>query len=373
MGCGSSQQVRVADLHQFEILDYDADEREVCETPTTKYRGLKVGQKLLYQDEATLWIVGEVIKIVYENNNCNVLLHFLSGDEKWIDIASNITKIAPLELLNSYAIDNSVSLSNEQIQNVQYYLEKGTLKRGISAVVSSGIVRKTEFEKELNNEEATHTSQPTEYNQSVSYFKQLMRDDNSCANSATSHNRNNGTETYSSYSSPSSMKKAVEDEFPVLNNANSFSLKPLLSGSDTPLSPAVQVKPTYATVARGAPSRSTESFQPRKAAPAISTASVTPLSPFVTPDARIDRSKIASSSPTVNVSHKEEMIGKAVLMRGYLKSRKLHLSKQEVDALNAIIHFHDKAKNHRKDFPRWVYETYEKILTKYEEVQRSQS
>jgi hypothetical protein len=363
MGCGSAKQVQVADINQLE-LDYDV-QREDGIAATTKYNGLKVGQKLLYLDEINVWIVGEVIKILYEGASCNVLLHFLSRDEIWIEVASNITKLAPLELLNSYAIDNGIPLSMEQLQNVQYYLEKGTLKRGISTVVSVGIVHKTEFEKEANSEEGTYISQPAEFNQSVSYFKQLMRDDSSCANSATYHS---ALEVYVS-SSPA--KKTFDEEFPVLSKATSFSPKTVPSANDScstsPLRPSV-VQPTYATVARGVLNRPTgESIRPRKVSPPFPMPNATPLSPFTIAEPRSERVKVIPA-PSVETSYKEEMIGKAVVMRGYLKSRKLHLTKQEVDALNAIIHFHDKAKNHQKDFPPWVYNTYEKVLAKYDEV-----
>lgn len=370
MGCGSAKQVQVADINQFEIhseLDYDV-QREDSIAATTKYNGLKVGQKLLYLDEINVWIVGEVIKILYEGASCNVLLHFLSRDEIWIDVASNTTKLAPLELLNSYAIDNGIPLSMEQIQNVQYYFEKGTLKRGISTVVSVGIVHKTEFEKEANSEEGTYSSQPAEFNQSVSYFKQLMRDDSSCANSAASYTHHSAVEAYVS-SSPA--KKTFDEEFPALSKATSFSPKTVPSTNDScssnPLRPSV-VQPTYAMVAQGALNRPTgESIHPRKVSPAFPMPNATPLSLFTTPEPRSERVRVIPA-PSIETSYKEEMIGKAVVMRGYLKSRKLHLTKQEVDALNAIIHFHDKAKNHQKDFPPWVYNTYEKVLAKYDEV-----
>lgn len=62
------------------------------------------------------------------------------------------------------------------------------------------------------------------------------------------------------------------------------------------------------------------------------------------------------------------MIAKAVLMRGYVKSHKLKLTKREIDALNAIIHFHDQAdhQSDAADFPHWLYEVFPMALAKYD-------
>ncbi len=160
MGCGNSRQLDDRDV-PVELLpsvipEIALDSQQtaaISSTPSSTsslltFRGIKVGLQLLCKDEFVSKYTGDKmcrwrkseVRTVELSDNSRVMIHYVGWSENfdfWLDLHTEWSKVAPMELLSKNQCDQGLPLNDEQERITHNYLVTGKFsKRNLPPVLN---------------------------------------------------------------------------------------------------------------------------------------------------------------------------------------------------------------------------------------------